>query len=152
MTPPGHRASFSVLCNHLKFLPCHMLNKNDNQIHLAACYIADFNGSVYFSLSSSMFFSCTLNTCYCRLQRKVNLCGILLKRPCPRSWNLLSQACVMWLHPALPSSAPSLLVSGDFMWEKDKPRTPFPLILRCLDSFFFLALPHLSVFFFSCIG
>lgn len=55
------------------------------------------------------------------LRRKLNLCGIMFKRPCPRSWNLLLQACIMWLRPALPSSAPSLLVSGDFMWEKDKP-------------------------------
>lgn len=76
--------------------------------------------------------SCWLQTWHCGLlERKLNLCGILWKRLCPRSWNMLSQACVMWLHPALPSSAPSLLVSGDFMWEKDKPRTPSPLILRC---------------------
>ena len=48
------------------------------------------------------------------------------KRPCPRSWNLLSQACVMWLQPALPSSAPSLLLSGDFMWEKGQTQNLLP--------------------------
>lgn len=60
-------------------------------------------------------------------KEKLNLCGILWKRPCPRSWNLLSQACVMWLQPALPSSAPSLPLSGDFHVRKGQTPDPFRL-------------------------
>lgn len=67
---------------------------------------------------------------------KLNLCGILWKRPCPRSWNLLSQACVMWLHPALPSSAPSLLLSGDFHVRKGQTPDPFPLAFRAIQTVF----------------
>lgn len=69
--------------------------------------------------------------------KKLNLCGILWKRPCPRSWNLLSQACVMWLHPALPSSAPSLLLSGDFYV---RTADPFPLAFRAIQTVFMLSI------------
>lgn len=101
----------------------------------AACLL---HGWLLFMMCFSL--GCILASCpqYLLQYSKLDLCGILLKRPCPRSWNLLSQACVMWLHPALPSSAPSLLVSGDLMWEKDKPRTSFlpPHTLPCFYTGF----------------